>query len=58
MNIIILEAILELLVHQRVQVMEPAKIPQLPLAVLTIIAQGLGLLKELVEPKQSPKIST
>ena len=57
MNIIIFEAILELLVHQRDQLMEPAKAVQM-VAVLINIALRLGLLKELVEPKQSPKIST
>ena len=56
MNIIILEVILELLVHQRDQVMEPAKAVQM-VAVLINIALELGLLKELVEQKQSPKTS-
>ena len=56
MNIITLEVILELLVLQRDQVMEPAKAVQM-VAVLTNIALELGLLKGLVEQKQSPKTS-
>ena len=56
MNIIILEVILKLLVHQRDQVMEPAKADQM-VAVLIDIALELGLLKGLVEQKQSPKTS-
>ena len=57
MNIIILEVILKLLVLQRDQLMEPAKAVQM-VAVLIDIARELGLLKGLVEQKQSPKIST